>query len=81
MNNERSLVGADCCRGPCGFHFQQCAGQMISLGELRSELMPYVVAQWCSVWGWVNSGSWYKFGNKLSLSYISLRYLQDNYRV
>lgn len=55
--HERSLVEVTVVRVLCDFLLHQCAGQMIPISELQSEVMPvFFVALWvnpespCKVW-------------------------------
>lgn len=41
--HERSLVEVTVVRVLCDFHLHLCAGQMISINELQSEVMPCVL--------------------------------------
>lgn len=41
--HERSLVEVRVVRVLCDFLLHQCAGQMISISELQSEVMPCVL--------------------------------------
>lgn len=45
--HERSLVEVTVVRVPCDFHLHLCAGQLISISELQSEVTPCVLC--CTV--------------------------------